>query len=285
MEIQFRNVSKSFPRPQDGKGSARIQALAQMSLTIATGEFFTIIGPSGCGKSTLLNLLAGLETPETGEVVVDGQRVTEPGPDRAVIFQEAGLMPWMSVAGNVEYGLRIKGLSKKDRREHAHEYLKLVHLSKYAEAMPHQLSGGMKQRVSIARALAMEPSVLLMDEPFSALDAQTRDLLHDELQRIWLEKRITILFVTHNIREAVYLANRVLIMTASPGRIKNIIQVPFAFPRSKSSSDLSNFTAHLHDQIKEEVDKVAARELDADWHPGLVAAEAIESAVNQGEGI
>lgn len=250
-----------------------MQALMPLSLEIESGEFFCIIGPSGCGKSTLLNLLAGLDTSDTGEVRVEGRKVTCAGPERVVVFQEAGLMPWMTVTRNVEYGLKLQGLSRDERRERCEKYLKMVHLSKYADALPHELSGGMRQRVSIARALAVEPDVLLMDEPFSALDAQTRDLLHDELQRIWQETHKTILFVTHNLREAVYLADRVMIMTAAPGSIKKTVKVPFAHPRSKSSADVSAFTAQLHDLIKSEVDKVAKRELDPDWEPELTPAE------------
>lgn len=269
MQIEFRNVSKSFVQNNKGRGTRKVQALSPVTIDIEQGQFFCIIGPSGCGKSTLLNILAGLEVPDTGEVFVNGKPVTEPGPDRVVVFQEAGLMPWMTVQANVEYGLKLQGLSKTERELRATKYLKMVHLSKYANAMPHELSGGMRQRVSIARALALEPNVLLMDEPFSALDAQTRDLLHDELQLIWKETNKTILFVTHNLREAVYLADKVMIMTAAPGSIKKIVDVPFPHPRSKSSTEVSTFTAQLHDLIKAEVDKVAARELDSDWEPDL----------------
>lgn len=267
MPIEFQNVSKSFVRTSNGSSGRRLLALNPVSVDIKDGEFFCIIGPSGCGKSTLLNILAGLATPTTGQVTLDGKAVFEPGPDRVVVFQEAGLMPWMTVQSNIEYGLKLQGLSKSVRAERAQKYLKMVHLSKYAKSMPHELSGGMRQRVSIARALALEPKVLLMDEPFSALDAQTRDLLHDELQRIWQETEKTILFVTHNLREAVYLADRIMIMTAAPGCIKKLVTVPFSHPRSKSSTEVSAFTAQLHELIKSEVDKVAARELDPDWEP------------------
>lgn len=267
MPIEFHDVTKTFSRTTNGANGRRVRALAPVSLEINDGEFFCIIGPSGCGKSTLLNILAGLETPSTGHVTLEDMVISKPGPDRVVVFQEAGLMPWMTVQSNVEYGLKLQGLDKATRADRAQKYLKMVHLSKYARAMPHELSGGMRQRVSIARALALEPKVLLMDEPFSALDAQTRDLLHDELQNIWQETNKTILFVTHNLREAVYLADRVMIMTAAPGSIKKIVTVPFSHPRSKSSTEVSAFTAQLHDLIKSEVDKVAARELDADWEP------------------
>lgn len=267
MAIKFSGVSKTFVSNVNGAGQRKVQALSPVDLEIEDGEFVCIIGPSGCGKSTLLNILAGLETPNTGGVTVDGVAVREPGPDRVVVFQEAGLMPWMTVKGNIEYGLKLQGMDKARRAAQAEKYLKMVHLSKYANAMPHELSGGMRQRVSIARALALEPKVLLMDEPFSALDAQTRDLLHDELQRIWQETHKTVLFVTHNLREAVYLADRVIIMTAAPGSIKRVISVPFSHPRSKSSTEVSAFTAQLHELIKSEVDKVAKRELDPDWVP------------------
>jgi NitT/TauT family transport system ATP-binding protein len=281
MRIEFVQVSKTFDSGRNG--GPRVQALMPLDLVIEEGEFFSIIGPSGCGKSTLLNILAGLEKPDTGHVTVDGVRVARPGPERAVVFQEAGLMPWMTVTANIEYGLKLQGVPRAERRERAVRFLKMVHLSRYAEALPHQLSGGMRQRVSIARALALEPRVLLMDEPFSALDAQTRDVLHDELQHIWQETGTTIVFVTHNIREAVYLSDRILIMTASPGRIKRISTVPFAHPRKKSSTELSAYAAMLHDQIKEEVDKVAAAELDPDWekHPAPIPAP----TYGTGEGI
>lgn len=284
MKIQFNNVSKTFV--QNGASSSRrVLALAPTTCEIEQGEFFVIIGPSGCGKSTFMNLLAGLEQPDTGEVLMDGVPVSEPGRDRMVVFQEHGLMPWMTVSRNIEYGLKLLGLSRKDRQDRARHYLKMVHLSKYADALPHELSGGMKQRVSIARALALEPEVLLMDEPFSALDAQTRDNLHDELQRLWQETHKTILFVTHNIREAAYLADRILIMTAAPGRVKKIVRVPFPHPRAKSSTDLGAFTALLHDEIKQEVDKVAARELDPDWEEDMSEAADAGALADVGAGI
>jgi len=284
MQIEFKGVSKSFER-RSGAQKGRFRALAPVSFVIESGEFFSIIGPSGCGKSTLLNILAGLETPDTGEVLIDGARVTAPGPDRAVVFQEAGLMPWMTVRRNVEYGLGLKGIPTAERQDRAMEYLRMVHLSRFADSMPHQLSGGMKQRVSIARALALQPRVLLMDEPFSALDSQTRDVLHDELQRIWQKTRTTILFVTHNLSEAVLLSDRVMIMTAPPGDIKRIAHVPFSHPREKSSIELLQFTASLHRDIKSEVDKVAAREMDADWQPEEIQKPAAPAGVQGGDGI
>ena len=194
-------------------------------------------------------------------------------------------MPWMTVSRNVEYGLKLKGIGAQERRETAMQYLRMVHLSRFADALPHQLSGGMRQRVAIARSLALQPSVLLMDEPFSALDAQTRDLLHDELQRIWAETKTTIVFVTHNIREAAYLSDRILTMTGPPGGIKRIVNVPFAHPRAKSSPELSTFTAELHQEIKDEVDRVAMQELDADWNPLTSPKRPPRDVVAPGEGI
>jgi NitT/TauT family transport system ATP-binding protein len=290
VKIEFKGVEKFFQRPLPGGGLGRLQALSPTTFDIQSGEFFSIIGPSGCGKSTLLNLLAGLDEPSAGQVMIDGRAVQEPGPDRAVVFQEAGLMPWMTVASNVEYGLKLKGIGKAERRERAMYFLRMVHLSKYAESLPHQLSGGMRQRVSIARALALEPRVLLMDEPFSALDSQTRDVLQDELQRIWAETRTTILFVTHHLSEAVFLSDRVMIMTAPPGSIKRIVQIPFAHPRSKTSNDLAAFINDLHADIKVEVDLVAARELDPDWKPeGVIRSKdgalSRDGVMMQGEGI
>lgn len=270
MDIVFEGVSKTFTQLLNGVEN-RIHALAPISFRIQSGEFFTLIGPSGCGKSTLLNVLAGLEVPDTGTVTLNGQPITAPGPDRAVVFQEAGLMPWMNVTENVEYGLKLQGVDPAERRARSVKYLKMVHMSKYAEAMPHQLSGGMRQRVSIARALSLEPKVLLMDEPFSALDAQTREVLHDELENICSEIGITVLFVTHNLDEAVYLSDRILIMTAAPGAIKRLVKVPFAHPRDRTSADLAGYVAQLHEDIREEVEKVAAREFDPEWRQDLQA--------------
>lgn len=284
MAISFDGVSKSFTR-KAGSTTHRFTAVEKSSFAIEPGEFFSIIGPSGCGKTTLLNLLAGLETPDTGTVTVNDVVVEGPGTDRIVVFQEPGLMPWMTVQRNVEYGLKLKGIGKAERRERAREYLRMVHLSRFADALPHQLSGGMRQRVAIARALALEPSVLLMDEPFSALDAQTRDILHEELQRIWQQTRTTILFVTHNLSEAIYLSDRILIMTAAPGNVKGIIRVPFPHPRAKSSPELSIFTANLHEEIKEEVNRVAMQELDPDWNPLKAEAAKEHGTVMEGEGI
>lgn len=279
--ITFRSITKVFP-PSGGKPA--FQALKPISFDVPKGEFFTIIGPSGCGKSTLLNVLAGLEVADTGEVCVDGRKVKRPGPDRAVVFQEAGLLPWMTVRQNVEYGLKLAGVKKVERRERAEHYLRMVHLWRFADNFPHELSGGMRQRGSIARGLALEPAVLLMDEPFSALDAQTRDILHEELQRIWQETHTTIVFVTHNLQEAVYLSDRILVMTASPGSVKSIIEVPFTRPRAKDAPEIAAFAARLHGQIRDEVISVAKRELDPDWVPDRIRAD-MEKSIELGDGI
>jgi NitT/TauT family transport system ATP-binding protein len=273
--IVISRVTKTFSLAGGAKKS--LTALGEVNLELKPGEFLSVIGPSGCGKSTILNILAGLEKPDPGgTVTVDGKPVRAPGPDRAVVFQEAGLLPWLTVQGNVEYGLRVAGLPAEERRRRSEHYLRMVHLSRYAAAMPHELSGGMRQRVSIARALALEPRVLLMDEPFSALDAQTRDLLLDELQAIWQKTRTTVVFITHNVREAVFLSTRVMVMTAPPGQVKSILRIPLGFPRLKSGPDMAVYVQKLEDQIRDEVNKVAARELDPDWTPEaeLAAREA-----------
>jgi NitT/TauT family transport system ATP-binding protein len=264
--IVIQDVNKSFSHTK-GWATKKVPAMGPVSLTIQPGEFFSIVGPSGCGKSTLLNILAGLEKSDTGLVTLDGKPITKPGPDRAVVFQEAGLMPWLTARQNIEYGLKLKNIPKNVRRTEALEALQLVRLARYADYYPHQMSGGMRQRVAIARALALKPAVLLMDEPFSSLDSQTRDVLHDELQRIWQETHTTILFVTHNLSEAVYLSDRIMIMTAPPGKVKVVIRVPFPHPRSKTSVELNAFAASVHEQIAEEVNLVAAQEFDSDWKP------------------
>ena len=197
----------------------RLLALDKINLEVRPGEFLCIVGPSGCGKSTLLHLIAGLHPQTSGKVLVDGRPVSGPGTDRILIFQELGLFPWLTVGGNVEFGMKMKNVPKAEREEKVQHFLRLVHLSKFRNSYIHQLSGGMRQRVALARALATEPDVLLMDEPFAALDAQTRDLLHDELERIWAETGSTIIFVTHNVREAARLADRVVLLAKRGERL------------------------------------------------------------------
>jgi NitT/TauT family transport system ATP-binding protein len=230
-------------------------ALQNIDLEIEQGEFVCIVGPSGCGKSTLLHLLAGLDRPTTGEITVDGHPVKGPGTDRILLFQELGLFPWLSVRQNVEFGLKMAGVSKQERKDRARTFLRMVHLSHFEDHYIHQLSGGMKQRVALARSLALRPKILLMDEPFAALDAQTRDMLHDELERLWKETSPTIVFVTHNVREAVRLGDRVLLMSFRPGRIKSQFQVTLNRPRHVEDSDVAYLSKEILGQLREEIDR------------------------------
>jgi NitT/TauT family transport system ATP-binding protein len=227
-KISFRNVSRHFPL----RGTDFV-ALGGVSLDVADGEFVTIVGPSGCGKSTLLNICAGLDTPSGGEVTVDGAPVRGPSPQRGVIFQQYALFPWLTVRRNVEFGLRLMRLTAAERRNRAERAIELVGLSKFADALPKTLSGGMKQRCAIARAYAVDPSILLMDEPFGALDALTRVSLQDQLLDTWSADRRTVLFITHDVDEAVYLGNRVVVMAAGPGRIDRIVDVGLPYPRTE----------------------------------------------------
>jgi NitT/TauT family transport system ATP-binding protein len=230
-------------------------ALQNIDLEIEQGEFVCIVGPSGCGKSTLLHLVAGLDRPTTGEITVDGSPVTGPGTDRILLFQELGLFPWLTVRQNAEFGLKMVGVPKNERTERARFFLRMVHLSHFEDHYIHQLSGGMRQRVALARSLALRPKILLMDEPFAALDAQTRDMLHDELERIWKETAPTIVFVTHNVREAVRLGDRVLLMSFRPGRIKQQFTVDLKRPRHVEDSDVAKMSKEILGQLREEIDR------------------------------
>jgi NitT/TauT family transport system ATP-binding protein len=243
----------------------RLLALDHINLQVRAGEFLCIVGPSGCGKSTLLHLIAGLHAQTSGQVLVDGRPVQGPGTDRILIFQEHGLFPWLTVAENVEFGMKMKGVPKAERIEKMRHYLRLVHLAKFEKSYIHQLSGGMRQRVSIARALATEPDVLLMDEPFAALDAQTRDLLHDELERIWAETGRTIIFVTHNVREAVRLGDRVVLLTFRPGRVKSEFPISLARPRSLEDPEVALAARDVLDELREEIN----RSLEAEYNAGV----------------
>ncbi|MEK4240601.1 ABC transporter ATP-binding protein [Janibacter sp. FSL W8-0316] len=225
--IELRHVTQEFVvRPtKDQPRASVLRALEDISLTVPAGEFLTLVGPSGSGKTTLLDLLGGLSTPTSGEVLVDGEVVTGPGLDRGVVFQQYALFPWRTALANVAFGLEQLPLSRRERTERAREYLALVGLSGFEERLPHELSGGMKQRVAIARSLAYEPGILLMDEPFAALDAQTREQLQDELLRIWRTTGTTAVFITHGIEEAVYLGQRVAILSSRPGRLKQVVDI------------------------------------------------------------
>ena len=239
---------------------AEVLALDEINLTIEDGEFVSLLGPSGCGKSTLLKIAAGLLDTTQGSIAIDGTEVKAPGPERAVVFQDYALFPWMSVEDNVEFGLEARGVSAAARRQKSAELLKVVGLEDFAKRFPHHLSGGMKQRVSIARALAVEPKFLLMDEPFGALDAQTRSVMQEELLRIWKLYRKTVIFVTHSIEEAIYLSDRIVVMTARPGRIKTIIEVPDERPRDMTSASMSEMQRRVRAVLSEEIDRAAAYE-------------------------
>ncbi len=240
-------VSKSF-RP-DGRN--RVQALERATLRVDEGEFVCLVGPSGCGKSTLLNLIAGLEAPDDGTLSSDGEPIRAPGRDRMMMFQESALFPWLNALGNVMFSLKLKpGLTDAERSEVAHYYLKLVGLENFERASIHELSGGMKQRVALARALAPNPRVLLMDEPFAALDALTREQLYGDLQRIWAERKKTIVFVTHNVREACCLGNRVILFSKSPGRIREEFKIDLPRPRDINSVDLAEYATRIMRSLK-----------------------------------
>jgi len=230
-----------------------MEAVENVNLSIAEGEFVCFVGPSGCGKSTLLNIIAGLDRPSKGEVILNGRLVTEPGPDRIMVFQDNALFPWLKVIENVQFGLKIAGVEKQKRYQISMRYLDMMQLTKFAEAYTYQLSGGMKQRVSLARALVMDPEILLMDEPFAALDSQTRDLLLVELQLIWAKTRKTILFVTHNISESVCLGDRVIVFTNRPGKVKKEIEIGYRRPRLTEDNNLYKYQRQVLDELKTEI--------------------------------
>ncbi len=245
-KLAIEEVSKSFQ-----SASGTVLALDRVSLNVAEGEFVCLVGASGCGKTTLLNIIAGLERPDSGTVQADGKPVTGPGRERLVMFQEPALFPWLNVFGNVLFGLKLKpNLTKKDRHDVAKYYLELVGLSRFERANIHELSGGMKQRVSLARALAPNPRVLLMDEPFAALDALTREQLYGDIQEIWKARRKTIIFVTHNVREAACLGDRVLLFAPHPGRIEEEFVVKLPRPRDINSVDLAAHATRITKALK-----------------------------------
>jgi len=261
LSLIVKDVSKEFISKHK-----KTTTLEHFNIEIKKGEFVCILGPSGCGKSTLLNIIAGLEKATTGVVLLNGTEIKEAGPDRTVMFQEAALFPWLKVIDNVQFGMKMAGIPKDVRREKALYYLKMVHLSKFQNSYVHELSGGMKQRVALARVLSLDSEVLLMDEPFAALDSQTKMILQLELQQIWLETQKTIIFVTHNAEEAVFLANRVVVMAADPGRIKKEFTIELARPRQMESYDISYYVANIMKALKEEVEKVAKAEYDSGWN-------------------
>src|SRR5215470_8183042 len=245
-KLVVEGVTKWFRTPR-----ATVLALDNLSLNLAPGEFICLVGPSGCGKSTLLDIIAGLTKADAGRVLVDDQLVAGPGRHRLVMFQESALFPWLNVFGNVMFGLKLRpDLTAEQRRQIAREHLQLVGLEKFADANVHELSGGMKQRVALARALAPNPKVLLMDEPFAALDAMTREQLYGDIQRIWQERRKTIIFVTHNVREAACLVDRVIIMSPTPGRIREIFEVDLPRLRDFNSIEVAQHASKLMAALK-----------------------------------
>lgn len=256
-KLVVKNISKQFKSQNGG-----VEALSNISLDVAPGEFVCIVGPSGCGKSTLLKIVAGLILPDSGELFCNGKPINNASCSRVVIFQELALFPWLNAVKNVEFGLKMQGLSKESRESKAERFLKMVHLWQFKDAYIHELSGGMKQRVALARALAINPEVLLMDEPFTALDAQTRWLLHFELQEIWRKTAKTILFVTHNIREAVTLADRVVVLSARPARIKKEFKIGLKRPRDDGSLEVAKISGSIMNELKEEIEKVVKAESD-----------------------
>jgi ABC-type nitrate/sulfonate/bicarbonate transport system ATPase subunit len=249
--IEVDGVVKRFASA--GKGRAEVLALDHINLDIADNEFLTIIGPSGCGKTTLLRIMAGLATCDSGEIRIDGKAVNGPGPERAMVFQNLALLPWADIQTNVAFGLELRGVSKQERSAKALKLLEVVGLRDFATCLPKELSGGMQQRVGLARALAVEPKVLLMDEPFGSLDEQTRRLLQEELIRIWEHQRKTVVFITHSMEEAVLLGDRVVLMSPRPGVVKEIIDVPIPRPRGPEVERMPIFAElreHLWDTLR-----------------------------------
>lgn len=256
-KLAIDDVSKSFRA-----ATGLVQALDHVTLQVSEGEFVCLVGASGCGKTTLLNIIAGLEKPDSGTVMADGKPITGPGRERLVMFQEAALFPWLNVLGNVIFGLKLKpNLRAKDRKDIAKYYLELVGLSRFERANIHELSGGMKQRVALARALAPNPRVLLMDEPFAALDALTREQLYGDIQRIWRARQKTIVFVTHNVREAVCLGDRVLLFSPHPGRIQEEFVIDLPRPRDFNSTELAAYASRIMRSLRAftQTEEVAAK--------------------------
>jgi NitT/TauT family transport system ATP-binding protein len=254
--LQVSNVQKSFPQPDSPTGEP-LQVLADVSFRIEEGEFVSVLGPSGCGKTTLARTIIGLEPVSSGDIHIDGKPAGPPGPNRCLVFQNYGLLPWRTVQANVELGMEVQGVSKADRRARAAKYIELVGLAGFEKRFPHQISGGMQQRTGLARALATEPRMLLMDEPFGAVDAQMRTLLQDELLRIRELTKMTVLFVTHSIDEAVYLSDRILIFSARPGRPVAEVKVELPKPRNDETRSTKAFA-----EVRKEVSRLLHERTD-----------------------
>ena len=247
-KVELKNVSRVYLGQ-----SGPVYGLSAFDLRITEGEFICIVGPSGCGKTTLLNIVAGFEPPDLGEVLINGEKVTAPGTNRFVMFQEHALFPWLNVSQNIMFGLKMAGIPKDEREERTTALLRTVNLSDFSTAWIHELSGGMKQRVALARALIMDPDILLMDEPFAALDSQTRDMLHEEVELVWQRTKKTIIFVTHNVREAVRLGTRVILMAAKGGKILH--EYPIDLPRNRYLEDIEvvKIASQIRDDLRNEV--------------------------------
>ncbi|HYO08108.1 MAG TPA: ABC transporter ATP-binding protein [Tepidisphaeraceae bacterium] len=258
--LVIRNVDKNFANSQ-------VHTLRDISLACEPGEFVVVVGPSGCGKSTLLNIAAGMLPADGGEVTLDGRPVTAPGPERAMVFQDHGLFPWLTAEQNVEFGLKMAGMPKSERQDRVANALKMVHLTRSGKKLIHELSGGMRQRVAIARALIVDPAVLLMDEPFASLDAQTRTLLHQQLQELWVQTKKTILFVTHSVGEAVRLADRIIVLHAHPGRIRREVRIDLPHPRAIDGREIAELVSLVRREIEDEVNRVNAQEAADFWKP------------------
>ncbi len=252
-KLELRNISKTFSVNGYKGERKKVLAIDNVNLSIEEGQFVCFVGPSGCGKSTLLNIIAGLEKPSSGKMILNGRQIFETGPDRIMVFQENALFPWLSVIDNVEFGLKMAKVEKEKRRKIAIHYLEMMDLTKFAKSYIHQLSGGMKQRVAIARALSMDPDILLMDEPFAALDSQTRDLLLVELQLIWARTRKTIIFVTHNISESICLGDKVVVFTKRPAAVKKEIMIDYRRPRLTEDANLFEYNRLVLDELKTEI--------------------------------
>ena len=250
--IECRAVRKAYVDAAEGN---EVLALDSLDLDIEAEEFLMLLGPSGCGKSTLLNIIAGFERPDRGSVTVDGRAVEKPGPDRGVVFQDYALFPWLNVQQNVEYGLREKGLPAAEAGGIAARYIDMVGLRGFERRFPHELSGGMRQRVALIRVLAIDPQILLMDEPFAAVDAQTRTILQEELQRLWQAARKTVVFVTHSVDEAIFLADRVAVMTSRPGVVKSIVPIDLPRPRDMTSDAFNRYRRDVTGLIEVEARK------------------------------
>ncbi|HEX4055277.1 MAG TPA: ABC transporter ATP-binding protein [Tepidisphaeraceae bacterium] len=242
-------------------------ALENITLDCRSGEFVVVVGPSGSGKTTLLNIAAGMTQPDSGTAWLDDRKISAPGPERAMVFQEPGLFPWLTAAQNVEFGLKMAGVAASERTDRVAEAVRMVHLAASADKLVHELSGGMKQRIAIARALVMNPALLLMDEPFAALDAQTRTLLHHQLQALWGQTHKTILFVTHSVGEAVRLADRIIVLNTRPGRIRKEIRVDLPHPRKFDSPDIGELAKLVRKEIEDEVNRVNALAAEDSWRP------------------